>query len=252
MSMRSYSFILLIALSGCVWGNKIVNPTTNIGASGFYYTLPQSYSLSTTQSTASSPQTVSAPVSDIPVHLQDTFTDITEIEMQTAGSGVYIAFEPTTGSPLDAFFFSLATDNKTMSAYQWDQDSTWINPPMMPWTDPSCFWSTQWQINPGTIGALNSGDASTQDLTFATVNMLGHLQFTVTYIQTFTGSCTASFTAMQSCYESVANCPSDPVNSAADYQDRTRQIYEPWIPSGAMTTADIPNTTTMQYSVVYQ
>lgn len=247
------SWVLIVTLSGCVWGNKIVNPPqTDIGASGFYYTTPQSYTLSTIQTTASGPQTATAPVTEIPVHLQDTFTPVTEVELQTAQPGVYIAFAPTTGNPIDAFFFSLASNNLTMSAFQWDQDFSWINPPMMPWTDPSCLWSTFWVINPGTIAPLAASDAPTQNLGFATVNMLGHLKFTVSYIQNFAGSCTASFEAMSSCYQNVQNCPSDPNNTAADYQSRTRTIYEPWIPHGSMTISDIPNTTSMQYSVVYE
>lgn len=254
ISISAFTLIFMgTALSGCVFGNKIVNPPTqDIGASGFYYTLPQSYSLSTQQTTASSPQTANAPVSEIPIHLQDSFSSITEVALQTAVAGVYIAFIPTQGSPMDAFFFSLASNNKTMSAYQWDQDPTWIAPGMMPWTDPSCLWSTQWQIQPGTIAPLASNDPKTQNLGFATVSMSGRLQFTVNYIQSFVGNCTASFEAMSSCYQNVQNCPSDAVNTAAAYQSRTRTIYEPWIPTGAMTISDIPNTTTMQYSVRYE
>jgi hypothetical protein len=238
------SWVLLMTMSGCRFGNHVDDGVApDIGASGYYSTRPTSYTVSTFQTTGSS-HVLQMSVASVPGILRNYFTDPTTLLMLDAASGSYAVFPPSNGSPSSYQLISLAANGKAFGA---SEELGWAQA----WTDPACQINTTYTIL-GSINPLAASDPSSIALSIGRVPLKGRLSLKATYETTFQGDCSSSWRGMQDCYQNLASCPGSTAAQQGESQAVAQDTYKFWIQAGALLLSEIGTTNDLRFDVSYQ
>jgi hypothetical protein len=238
------SWVLLITLSGCRFGNHVEEgPTQDIGASGYYSTRPTSYTVSTTQTSGGS-HVLNLSVASVPSLLSNNFTDPTTLVMVDSATGRYAAFAPTTGNPSSYQDLFVLANGKSIGISEetgWEQT----------WTDPACQINTTFDIS-GSLNALASNDPKTMSTSLGRITLTGRIALKATYKTSFQGNCTSSWQGMADCYQTLASCPGSTTADQLKWQGLAQSTYNFWIQAGALNLNEIATTNELRFDVSYQ
>jgi hypothetical protein len=238
------SWVLLISMSGCRFGNHIDNgPEEDVGATGFYSARPTSYTVTTSQTTGTSHQ-LNLSVASVPSIVSDYFTDPTTLLLLDAASGKYALFPPTNGTPSSYQPIYLAANGKAFGS---SEDTGWEQT----WTDPACQIKSSYTIL-GTINPLASSDPTTVYSAIGQLTVKGRLGLRATYETTFQGDCSASWQGMEDCYQTLSSCPGSTAADQGNAQQLAQSTYRFWVQVGALDPNEIGTTSDLRFDVSYQ
>jgi hypothetical protein len=247
MKMKSVLTIgvVILSLSGCVFGNHTVsgpvnNPLSGIlgdTISGYYATEPQTYQVSAT--VGGTTATEDASINYLPAQITDQFTN--PIAFKIAGSGVAELFNPLDES--DGFEFTYNTGNS------FNFGGTWTSAPL--WDSTQCTL-TQNVVIQGEFEPLGTTPI-TETLDGNAIPITGRMTMSLQIQYSIEGTtCTNSLQEMYNCYQNVTTCMGSDSNTQLGNQQVVDSLFNPFIQSGAMTPADIETVTGMTAQIQYQ
>jgi hypothetical protein len=235
---RKGGLLLLFAalsgtLSGCRFGNRVEEAVRPRGYSGYYRTAPQTLTFCSIHSSTDCAQ---APVNQIPSLIANVMTNpIALISRDDTGSSAYLAASDESG-----FALPTLVDVASSSLSYVGQTS-----PVALWDDPAC--TTRLYVD-----EAGSFTQSTSAGTLAGKPLSGTLAITLSITRTIDGNCTASLTAMKSCYENESQCGGADSAENANLHEAVVAFFDPFIQAGVLPAANLTQASVLAYEVRYE
>jgi hypothetical protein len=228
--------LLLIAASGCKFGNKEVDVVQAIGGglSGFYETAPQQITFYSTHQNS----TVSKPglINQIPTNVSSVLSDPI---MVLQNNGDYQISSPT--NPGDGYVLNYdQTANNQISGIEPPTSSA-----IFTWADPNCLISEETSIN----GNIDPG--GTPLVISYPQPEAGRVTLVYQYLQTIVGCSAADLQLFANCYSDSTQCGSDPTTNLTR-QSNVQALFGPYVAADVMASTDIAAVSSIGYEIQYQ
>ncbi|MFZ9595487.1 MAG: hypothetical protein ACO3A2_05355 [Bdellovibrionia bacterium] len=234
----SIAVFLSWATSGCRMGNFQQTRSRSSGSdsiSGYYATSPDTLKFYVATTTGLIEK--SAPLTLLPSEMTQVVTNPVALILTQASTGAARLINPTGQSYLPIFVNS----DQTLS-YAGNSE------PAPFFLDPACKSSleiVEWgKVNPNRDASLAPSSP--------TLALLGTLELTVQVMKTLSGECEATLLQLSACAQSAQNCGGTTEAQNQELHTWAEELFEPWILSGALSLADLPQMHAFAYEVTFK
>lgn len=227
------AILLSWMLSGCRFGNNVVTPENPDPITGYYQTQPQSLQFCVTF-TSSATECRNVSTNQVPSLISQVLTQPVALQVTDPNHGEALFFDPFGNGT--ALPISIDLSNLELSYLGYG------NPTPL-WSDENC--TSQLFIE--SEGAITKTDPTE----VSGLTTKGRIGLSIEVFEIYQGSCTNDLLEIEDCYSDANQCNGSTSSENAALQESVQNYFNPYIESGAMSSDDISDVSSLGYSVNY-
>ncbi len=237
--------------TGCKLGNNfeppaVLDPSTATDPeasylstlTGYYRLVPNGLNFcSSFLSNPTVPTCKTSTTDRIPTLISTILTNPVALQVQNSDNGYSVMFSPTLNNNKGLGIY-INSSNLALSYNETSSSATL-------WDDPNCTTSL-------TVDQVGGIDRNLEEGSLSGFTLSGSIALSIMIVQGFHGPCTATFESMMACYHDPNDCGGTNESENLNYQLIVQNFFAPYLESGAIVEADIPNLAALAYEASYQ
>ena len=227
------TFLLSLPISGCRFGNQVIQAEDPSAMSGFYKTEAKTMSICTMLQ-GTDWRCNSAPTSMIPGTIQTVMTNPVYVSANTVKATAFLV--PNSLDTSNYFQMTLARSGELTA-------DPIVGSSKALWNDEAC----QTQLQLSKEGQVQAGKRQTQ----GSFEVSGSVDFDITVVTVLSGDCGPTLSDLKACYQDATKCPGSDVTEQAAQQQSVQDYFAPYIDYGVLSVNEIPQLVSTGWSAGY-